>query len=105
KGAATHGFLRQFAKPPFHLIEPTRTGRNEMEDKAGVVLEPKLHLGVFVRAVIIQNQMQLQFLGKLLIQSAQKFQEFLVAMPRKALANDFSLQNLQRRKQRRGSVT
>jgi hypothetical protein len=41
--------------------------------------------------------MEFQLFGELLIQPAQESQELLVAMPWKALANDFAFQNLQRR--------
>src|SRR5438477_74972 len=60
---------------------------------------------MFVRAVIIQDQVQLQFFGKFLVQSAQKSQKLLVAMPGKALADDFSFQYFQGREERRGAVT
>src|SRR5205823_3259115 len=61
-------------------------------------------LGMFVRAIVVQNQMELQLFWKLLIQSAQEPQELLVAMSREALANDLALENFQRRKQRRSPV-
>src|SRR5574342_144387 len=60
---------------------------------------------MFVRAVIVQHQVQLQPLGKLVIQSAQESQEFLMAMSRKALADDFAFQDFQSGEQGRRSVT
>ena len=98
KGPASHGLLRQFPEPALHLIEPTGTGRNKVQRKAGMALEPRLDLGVFVGAVIVQHQMKLQLFGELVIQSAQEFQEFLMAMPGKTLADDFAFQYLQGRK-------
>jgi len=53
---------------------------------------------MFVRAIVVQNQMELQLFGELIIQSAQKPQELLVAMPWKALDDDFALQDFQRSK-------
>src|SRR5437899_3328977 len=70
KGAASHGLLGQLTKPTLHLVEPTRTGGNKMKTEAGMAREPGLHFRMFVRAVIVQHQMELQFLGKLLIQQA-----------------------------------
>src|SRR5215207_3565311 len=59
---------------------------------------------MFVGPIIIQYQMEFQLFGKLVIQAPQKFQELLVTMPRKALANDFALQDLQGREERRRPV-
>ena len=61
--------------------------------------QPGLHLGVFVRTVVIQHQMELQLFGKLVVQSAQESQKLLLAMPRKALTNDFALQDFQGREE------
>src|SRR5260370_21309532 len=60
---------------------------------------------MFVCAVIVQYQMQLHSFGELVIQAAQEFQEFLVAMPWKTLADDFAFQNFQSGEQCRRSVT
>ena len=38
KSPAAHSLLCQLAKPPFHLIEPTGTGRNEVKSKSRVAL-------------------------------------------------------------------
>ena len=43
--------------------------------------------------------------GKLVIQSAQEFQEFLMAMSRKALPNDLAFQNFQGGEKSSRSVT
>src|SRR6266446_4557895 len=59
---------------------------------------------MFVRAIIVQYQVQFHFFWKLVIQSAQEFQKFLMAMPRKALADDFAFQDFQGGKQGRRSV-
>jgi len=40
--------------------------------------------------------MELQLFRKLIIELTQEFHELLVAMARKALANDFTFQDLQR---------
>ena len=59
---------------------------------------------MFVGAVIVQHQMELQLLGELIIQLTQESQELLVAMPWKALADDFAFQDFQRGEQRRGPM-
>ena len=61
-----------------------------------MALEPRPDLGMFVGTVVVQYQMKLQLLGKLIIQLTQESQEFLMAMPWKALADDFAFQDFQR---------
>lgn len=75
-----------------------------MQSEARMALEPGLNLWVFMGAVVIQHQVELQLLGKLVVELAQKSQELLVAMSGKALADDFAFQDLQGGKQRRGPV-
>ena len=55
---------------------------------------------MFVGAVVVQYQVELQLLGELIIQLPQESQELLVAMSRKALADDFAFQDFQRREER-----
>ena len=58
KGRPTHGLLRQFTKPTLHLIEPTRTGGNEVQDKSRMLGQPRPHPGMFMGAVVVQYQME-----------------------------------------------
>ena len=54
------GFARENAKPDFHLVEPT--GRSRCEVKMDVRMLGQPGITFFVRAVIVQNDMQLQLL-------------------------------------------
>ena len=38
KGSAAYRFLCQLAKPTFHLVEPTGTGRNEVQSESRMAL-------------------------------------------------------------------
>src|SRR5271157_3221142 len=51
KNTATHPFARQFSKPAFHQIEPTRTGGYKVTDEAGMPLQPSSNRRMFMRAV------------------------------------------------------
>ncbi len=53
--------------------------------------------GMFVGAEVVQYQMEPQLLGELIIQLPQESQELLVAMSWKALADDFTFEDFQRR--------
>ena len=89
--AAADSFAGQFAKPSFHEIEPTGTGRHEMADEARVALQPLTDFGVLVRAVVIHDQMQRGLSRELPIQPPEEAKEFLVAVPLMAFSDHPSL--------------
>src|SRR2546426_8227754 len=69
-----------------------------------MALEPGLDPWLFVSSVVVQHQMELQLFGELVIQPAQEFEKLLVAMARKALANDSAFQDFQSGKECRGPM-
>jgi hypothetical protein len=71
-----------------------------MGDEARMPLQPTLHAGMFMRAVVVHHDMQLQMVWKLFVQPFEKFQELLVAMPRIAFSDHFAFGQLQRGKER-----
>ena len=72
--------------------------------KSEVLREPRTHVGVFVSSIIVHNAMDIQFLRRVTVNSAQKFQEFLVTMTRKTLSDNFSFQNIECGKERGGAT-
>ena len=70
--ATADGLLAQFAKPAFDQIRPRRAGRREVEFEARMLFQPTLHFGVFMSAVVVQDQMQIERLWVTRIQGAQK---------------------------------
>ena len=80
KGTAPHGFGSEFTEPAFNQVEPAGAGGDKVRDKAGVALEPCLHVGVLVRPVVVHHQVQGEFAGKFPIQAAQEFQKLLVTV-------------------------
>src|SRR5689334_12665797 len=75
-----------------------------MKLKAPVTLQPRLHLRMLVRAIVVHHQVQRYGAGKFAIDATQEVQKFLVAMATIALADDFALQKLKRREQTRGAM-
>ena len=66
--------------------------------------KPVLHRRRLVSTVIVHDQVHIQIIRHLLIDSFQKLQEFLAAMTTMQTANDFTGGNIQRGKQRRRAV-
>lgn len=75
-----------------------------MRNKPGMTLKPALDFGMFVRAVIVHDQMQLKRAEKLVVELFEKFQKLLVPMPRVALTDHFALGHFQCGKQRGRAV-
>ena len=67
-----------------------------MKLEAAVSLQPRLHLRMLVRAVVIHDEMQRHIPGKFGVEPTQELQEFLVTMTAVALTDDFALQKLER---------
>lgn len=63
--------------------------------------QPGLNPRVFVRAVVVDDEMQHEMGCRLGIDFLQEPDEFLVPMPRHAVADDFPIEQAQRRKQGR----
>ncbi len=71
--------------------------------KSRVSPKPGFHPGVLVGAVIVHDQMQIE-LGYLGIDLLEETDEFLMPMPRHAVANHFAVEHAQGRKQRGRAV-
>jgi len=69
--------LRDDPKPALHLIEPGGIGGRVVHVEARSLRQPGLDLGVLMGAVVIDDQVQLQILGHLLVDAAQKAEELL----------------------------
>ncbi len=71
----------------------------------GVLGQPAHHFGMFMRAVIVHDQMQFQRFRVFGVQLFEEFEKFLMAVAVIALAHDFAPGHFQRRKQRGGAVS
>jgi hypothetical protein len=53
--------LGELGKKAFGQIEPRTAGRGKMQDKARMAFEPLFYLGMLMSAIIVGNEMNLQF--------------------------------------------
>src|SRR5260370_34604529 len=106
EGAALNDFVSDEPEPQFHLVEPGTAGGCEMEVKTAAFLglEPTLHGGALVGAVVVENEVEVEFRGYLLFQLMEEFDELLAAMARQATADDLAIEDIEGGKQCGGSV-
>ena len=68
--------------------------------EAGVFCQPFLDLGMLVRGVVVDDQVQIQRFWRLPVELAQETEEFLMPVAFLALADDRAVEHIQRREQR-----
>ena len=66
--------------------------------------QPLLDDRVLVRGIVVADQVQRPVLGRLAVDLAQEFEPLGVGVPLLALADDLSVQHVQRGEQRCGAV-
>ena len=59
KGSAADAFARDLREPALDLVQPRGAGRGKVNVIAGVCVEPLLHCRMLVRAVVVQDEMDL----------------------------------------------
>ena len=99
--AAPNPLRCEVAKPAFDEIQPRGTRRREVQDKARMRGQPRGHVRVRVRPVVIQDEMERQVPRELAVEPPQEPQEFAVRVARETLADDFPFEHMQRGKERR----
>ena len=67
----------EMRKPEFDQIQPRRTGRDEVQMHARVLPEPRVDLRVFVRRVVVHDQMQVDVRRRGGVDLGQKAAELL----------------------------
>ena len=63
KATASDLFLSYVSKEALYHVEPGSTGRSEMKVEPFMLFHPGLHLGMFVRRVVVDNEMKLLAFG------------------------------------------
>src|SRR5260370_35481363 len=86
EGAALNDFVSDEPEPQFHLVEPGTAGGCEMEVKTAAFLgvEPTLDGGGLVGAVVVENEVEVEFRVYLLFKLMEEFEQILAAMGRQA---------------------
>lgn len=77
-----------------------------MEVKPAALLgfEPTLHGDALVGAVVVENEVEIEFRGHLLVQLVEEFDELFAAMARQATTNDLAIEDIEGGQQSGGSV-
>src|SRR4029077_9198397 len=88
----------------FYGIEPGRRGRGEVEVEPRMPFEPGAHLGMLVPGVVVDDQMQFPAGRGLEVDLVEETDEFLVSVASHTLADDATLQHVERGEQRRRAV-
>src|SRR5574337_96794 len=81
-------------------VQPRSRGRCEVNREARVFLQPLLHLWMFVRGIVIADQMQRLVFRSLPVNLAQEIEPFNMAVTLLATGDDRSVQRVERGEQR-----
>src|SRR5271156_5359197 len=99
EGAAPDRLLSDEREPALDLVEPAGVGGSVMDVVARPAREPGFDLGVFVGAVVVGNQVDLELGGDAAVEMIEKGQELLMAMARLALRDDRAVKHVECREQ------
>ena len=80
--AASDALLGDQAEEALDLIEPRGRGRREVQVKARVLGQPCLNVGMLVRSVVVEDEMEITFLRRLPVDGPQEAQELLMEIGR-----------------------
>src|SRR5512133_2086930 len=97
--------LVSLAKKPSTALSQGAGGRREVEDEARVALQPRLGLRVFVRGVVVEDDVHDLADRHGGLDAVQKPDELLIAVARHAAADDLALEYVERGEDRRRAVS
>jgi hypothetical protein len=92
--AAAQLVLGQVAEEAFDHIEPTGRGWGEVDMEALVTVQPADDLLVFMRGIVIADQVDMFFLGDGLVNQAEKLQPLLMPVSLLAEAEDLAVKGV-----------
>lgn len=102
KATASDCQVRHFPEPALYQVRPTRTGGDEVANRAQMIPQPSLHKQLFMRSIVVHEQMEFVSGGKFPIHAAKDAYSFLMAMPGVPFTDGRSVQDVERRDKRRG---
>jgi thioesterase domain-containing protein/acyl carrier protein len=103
-GAAFDLFLAQQREPPFDEVEPGRAGRGEVQVEPRVPHEPAADPRRLVRAIVIEDQMDVKIPGHGRVDRVEKLEKLLTPMTSMAFTKDFARRDVERGEERRGAM-
>ena len=104
KGAAAELLGRQQSEPAFDQTQPRGISRGEVDVESGALGEPVPDQWRFVGAVVVHDDVHVEFARDLRLDEIEKFAELRRAMPLMKLSDHFTGLRIQRRKQGRRSM-
>src|SRR5438034_3466211 len=78
RGSVLEAFSAHFPEHTFHLIEPGTAGGSVMDAESWMLGQPSLHVGVFVRRVVVDNEMNLFVGWRVLFNHRQELNPLLI---------------------------
>ena len=102
--AAANTFSGDLGKEPLDHVEPGSRGRCEVQMEAGMGFEPALYGRSLMRGIVVNDEMEIETSGCLLVDQSEKAQELAMSMARHASPDNFAVQHIQRREQGGGAV-
>ncbi len=97
--------LAEFTKPAFNQIRPRAGRRRKVQMKSRMPLEPGYHPGMFMRPIIIHDQVEIEFERGLGVDFLKEADELLMPMARHAISDHPAVEHAQGGKQSRRSMT
>lgn len=61
KDTAPQSILCEIAEESFYHVQPGTAGRREVDMEPGMASEPTLHFGMFVRGLVVDDQVEILF--------------------------------------------
>jgi len=94
----------EVAEEALDPVQPRRRGGCEVHVETRMLGQPLLHDGMFVRGVVVGDQMQRLVLGRLALDLAQELEPLGMTVALLALGDDLAIQHVERGKQRGRAV-
>ena len=82
--ASANPFSSDFAKPPLDQIHPGGTGGNEMQVKSFMSADPRLHFGMLVGAVVVDDPVKVDSCRRVSVHLPEKLEKLFVPVTIKA---------------------
>ena len=102
--AAANLLLREVRKPDFNEIQPGCAGRNDVQMKARMPLQPALDRRMLVGRVVIHDRVHLDIRRYVGIEHVEKLAKLLVPMASEARADHGLLELIMRRYERASTL-
>src|SRR6185437_1546778 len=102
--APSDALVCEFSKPTFHPIQPGARCREEVQMDTRMPPHPGVDARMLVGSVVVDDQMQIKMGRRLGVDLLEESDELLVPMTRHAVANDFPIEQAQRREQGRRAM-